>query len=94
MLTGSSLSRAVDALQQRPAAVARDRTIGRVHSQRLRFRSSCRGCSIRAEFGTYKQLFLIYATLFGVAQLGMAESLYYFIPRDSAVPVSTSAMPC
>ena len=37
----------------------------------------------QTEFGTYKQLFLIYATLFGVAQLGMAESLYYFIPRDS-----------
>ena len=36
----------------------------------------------QAEFGTYKQLFLIYATLFGVAQLGIAESLYYFIPRD------------
>jgi len=37
-----------------------------------------------AEFGTYKQLFLIYATLFGIAQLGMAESLYYFVPRDKA----------
>ena len=35
----------------------------------------------RAEFGTYKQLFLIYATLYGLAQLGMAESLYYFVPR-------------
>jgi O-antigen/teichoic acid export membrane protein len=33
-----------------------------------------------AEFGTYKQLFLIYATLFGLAQVGMAESLYYFVP--------------
>lgn len=38
----------------------------------------------QAEFGTYKQLFLIYATLFGLAQLGMAESLYYFVPRDPA----------
>ena len=38
----------------------------------------------QAEFGTYKQLFLIYATLFGIAQLGMAESLYYFVPRESA----------
>jgi O-antigen/teichoic acid export membrane protein len=38
----------------------------------------------QAEFGTYKQLFLIYATLFGLAQLGMAESLYYFVPRDRA----------
>lgn len=36
-----------------------------------------------AEFGTYKQVFLIYATLFGIAQLGMAESLYYFLPRES-----------
>ena len=35
----------------------------------------------RAEFGTYKQLFLIYGTLAGLAQVGMAESLYYFIPR-------------
>jgi O-antigen/teichoic acid export membrane protein len=35
----------------------------------------------RADFGTYKQLFLIYATLYGLAQVGMAESLYYFIPR-------------
>ena len=34
----------------------------------------------QTEFGTYKQLFLIYATLFGLAQLGMAESLYYFVP--------------
>ena len=32
-------------------------------------------------FGTYKQLFLIYMTLYGVAQLGAAESLYYFVPR-------------
>jgi O-antigen/teichoic acid export membrane protein len=32
------------------------------------------------EFGTYKQLFLIYSTLYGIAQLGMAESLYYFLP--------------
>jgi len=34
------------------------------------------------DFGSYKQLFLIYATLFGIAQLGMAESLYYFLPMD------------
>jgi O-antigen/teichoic acid export membrane protein len=33
-----------------------------------------------AEFGTYKQIFLMYATLYGVAQFGMAESLYYFLP--------------
>jgi O-antigen/teichoic acid export membrane protein len=36
-----------------------------------------------AVFGTYKQFFLIYATLYGVLQLGMAESLYYFVPRQS-----------
>ncbi len=34
----------------------------------------------QTEFGTYKQLFLIYTTLYGIAQLGMAESLYYFLP--------------
>lgn len=34
------------------------------------------------EFGTYKQLFLVYATLYGLVQLGMAESLYYFVPRQ------------
>jgi O-antigen/teichoic acid export membrane protein len=31
-------------------------------------------------FGTYKQLFLIFATLSSIAQLGMAESLFYFLP--------------
>jgi O-antigen/teichoic acid export membrane protein len=36
-----------------------------------------------AEFGTYKQLFLVFATLYGIAQLGMAESLYYFVPRKA-----------
>jgi O-antigen/teichoic acid export membrane protein len=36
----------------------------------------------QTEFGTYKQLFLIYATLFGVAQIGMAESLFYFLPSE------------
>lgn len=36
----------------------------------------------QASFGTYKQIFLIYATIQGVAQLGMAESLFYFIPID------------
>jgi O-antigen/teichoic acid export membrane protein len=34
-----------------------------------------------AVFGIYKQFFLVYATLYGVLQLGMAESLYYFVPR-------------
>ena len=33
-----------------------------------------------AEFGTYKQLFLIFSTIFYIAQLGMASSLYYFLP--------------
>ncbi|MBI3894998.1 MAG: polysaccharide biosynthesis protein [Acidobacteria bacterium] len=33
------------------------------------------------EFGTYKQAFLIYMTVYGIAQLGMAESLFYFLPR-------------
>lgn len=35
------------------------------------------------EFGAYKQLFLVYGTLFGIAQVGMAESLYYFLPADA-----------
>lgn len=34
----------------------------------------------QSEFGTYKQLFLIYATLYSIAQVGMAESLFYFLP--------------
>jgi len=34
-------------------------------------------------FGTYKQVFLIFGTLYGVLQFGMAESLYYFLPSDS-----------
>jgi O-antigen/teichoic acid export membrane protein len=34
----------------------------------------------QAEFGTYKQAFLIYATLYYIAQFGMAESLFYFLP--------------
>ena len=33
-----------------------------------------------AEFGTYKQLLLVYSTLIVIAQLGMAESLFYFLP--------------
>jgi len=36
----------------------------------------------QTEFGTYKQLFLIYGTLYGLAQTGMAESLYYFVPQQ------------
>ena len=34
------------------------------------------------EFGTYKQLFLIYMTLYAITQCGMAESLFYFLPRS------------
>jgi O-antigen/teichoic acid export membrane protein len=34
-----------------------------------------------AQFGTYKQLFLVHSTLYCIAQLGMASSLYYFLPR-------------
>ena len=36
----------------------------------------------QAQFGTYKQLFLIYATLYNIGQVGMAESLFYFLPRS------------
>jgi O-antigen/teichoic acid export membrane protein len=32
------------------------------------------------EFGTYKQLFLVFATLYPIAQIGMAESLFFFLP--------------
>lgn len=35
------------------------------------------------EYGTYKLLFLVFGTLYGIAQLGMAESLYYFLPRHA-----------
>jgi O-antigen/teichoic acid export membrane protein len=34
----------------------------------------------QADFGTYKQLFVVYTTLVGIAQFGMAESLLYFLP--------------
>jgi len=36
----------------------------------------------QATIGTYKQLFLIYGTLFAIAQFGMAEGLYYFLPNN------------
>ncbi len=35
-------------------------------------------------FGTYKQLFLIFGTLYGLTQIGVAESLYYFVPKRPA----------
>ena len=41
----------------------------------------------QTDFGTYKQIFLIAGTLYGIGQLGMAESLFYFLPlspRDGA----------
>lgn len=37
----------------------------------------------KATFGTYKQLFLIHSTAFFIAQVGMASSLYYFIPQSA-----------
>ncbi|HLK68127.1 MAG TPA: hypothetical protein VKU19_32060 [Bryobacteraceae bacterium] len=36
----------------------------------------------QAQFGTYKQLFLIWGTVFAIGQMGMAQSLYYFLPRS------------
>ena len=35
----------------------------------------------QAEFGTYKQVWLIVSTGYYMLQLGLAQSLYYFIPR-------------
>jgi O-antigen/teichoic acid export membrane protein len=35
----------------------------------------------QTEFGTYKQIFLVAGTLYGLGQLGMAESLLYFMPQ-------------
>ena len=35
-----------------------------------------------AAFGTYKQLFLIQNTVFYIAQMGMATTLYYFLPQN------------
>lgn len=37
-----------------------------------------------AQFGTYKQIFLIQSTAYFVAQIGMASSLYYFLPQSGA----------
>lgn len=36
-----------------------------------------------AQFGTYKQLFLVYSTVYYIAQLGMSSSLFYFLPAAS-----------
>lgn len=38
----------------------------------------------QAEYGTYKQLFLVFATLYSIALVGLSDSLYYFIPKDPA----------
>lgn len=37
-------------------------------------------------FGTYKQVFLVFATLYSLAQVGMAESLFYFLPSARRDP--------
>jgi O-antigen/teichoic acid export membrane protein len=34
----------------------------------------------QATFGTYKQLFLLYGSILNLAQVGMSESLFYFLP--------------
>lgn len=45
-------------------------------------------------FGSYRRLFLLYGTVYGIAQLGLAESLYYFLPRapQSAGKLAANAM--
>jgi O-antigen/teichoic acid export membrane protein len=35
----------------------------------------------QAEFGTYKQIWLVVSTAYFMLQLGLAQSLYYFLPR-------------
>ncbi len=34
------------------------------------------------EFGTFRQIYLLYATLLVLTDLGLCESLYYFLPRQ------------
>lgn len=36
----------------------------------------------QAEFGTYKQVWLVVTTAYFMLQLGLSQSLYYFIPRN------------
>src|SRR6266487_5744961 len=36
----------------------------------------------QAHFGTYKQIFVVYGILSILGQLGMAQCLYYFLPRE------------
>jgi O-antigen/teichoic acid export membrane protein len=35
----------------------------------------------QSEFGTYKQVWLVVTTAYFMLPLGLAQSLYYFIPR-------------
>ena len=35
----------------------------------------------QAQFGTYKQIWLMVTTAYFMLQLGLAQSLYYFVPR-------------
>ena len=48
----------------------------------------------QSDFGTYKQLFLVYGTLYLIAQAGMAESLFYFLPsaRDGGRYVANAML--
>lgn len=34
------------------------------------------------EYGTYKQIFLVYSSLFMILPFGIIQSLYYFVPKD------------
>lgn len=36
----------------------------------------------QAQFGTYKQLLLVFTVLYAAVPLGMSESLYYFLPSE------------
>jgi O-antigen/teichoic acid export membrane protein len=38
---------------------------------------------VQADYGTYKQLFLVFASLHSIALLGLSDSLYYFVPQDT-----------
>src|SRR3974390_3235091 len=38
----------------------------------------------QSEFGTYKQFMLITYTLFLIGQCGLAECLFYFLPKNPA----------
>jgi len=37
---------------------------------------------VPAEYGTYKQIFLIYSSLFMILPFGIIQSLYYFVPKE------------